>query len=414
MLLVLNTMDGWGQIESRRGVDLIQRTPKNAASTNSGFADYLDYYGGPVISNVQVLTIFWGPNVYPAVTTGIGNFFQSVTNSDYYDLLSEYDTSISSMSGHAGTSQSIGRGTFGGSYTITPSICSVTPCALTDAQVQAELLAQVNTAQIPPPQLDLYGNVNTLYMLYFPAGVAITKSGMTSCVDYCAYHGTTANTFNSKNLAYGVMPDFTPPNSCNIGCGTLSAFLNLTVVTSHELAEAVTDPDIGIASTFAYPVAWIEPGLGEIADVCGHIPATIQTSGGPLTVQQLWSNKQNACVSATGPANPPPPELLSYFPVSINYGANVVGTSLVKTEKLTNTTTISVFNISSITITGVNAGEFNITKNSCTRTLSFINRSCTLSVAFTPRARGNRTASLVVTDNAGNSPQIISLTGTGK
>src|SRR5258707_5314424 len=39
--------------------------------------------------------------------------------------------------------------------------------------------------------------------------------------------------------------------------------------------------------------------------------------------------------------------------------------------------------------------------------------SCTISVKFTPTATGTRTGTLTLTDNAPNSPQTISLTGTG-
>ena len=39
--------------------------------------------------------------------------------------------------------------------------------------------------------------------------------------------------------------------------------------------------------------------------------------------------------------------------------------------------------------------------------------SCTISVTFTPTAKGSRSASVVITDNAQNSPQTISLSGTG-
>src|SRR5438034_6193268 len=39
--------------------------------------------------------------------------------------------------------------------------------------------------------------------------------------------------------------------------------------------------------------------------------------------------------------------------------------------------------------------------------------SCTISVKFTPTATGTRTGTLTLTDNAPNSPQTVSLTGTG-
>jgi hypothetical protein len=39
--------------------------------------------------------------------------------------------------------------------------------------------------------------------------------------------------------------------------------------------------------------------------------------------------------------------------------------------------------------------------------------SCTISVTFTPKATGTRTATLGVADSGGGSPQEVSLSGTG-
>jgi hypothetical protein len=39
--------------------------------------------------------------------------------------------------------------------------------------------------------------------------------------------------------------------------------------------------------------------------------------------------------------------------------------------------------------------------------------TCPIVVTFTPRATGQRTASISITDDASNSPQVVSLSGTG-
>ena len=140
-------------------------------------------------------------------------------------------------------------------------------------------------------------------MIYFPPGVTIRLGTDTSCVQFCAYHGTTNSTFNSKNLAYGVMPDFGASAGCSGGCGAGSEFQNITSVSSHEMAETVTDVDVGIATGFAPPLAWYDPnssdkdGGGEIGDICNGQQSAVTTPGGTYTVQQLWSNQANACVS---------------------------------------------------------------------------------------------------------------------
>jgi hypothetical protein len=40
--------------------------------------------------------------------------------------------------------------------------------------------------------------------------------------------------------------------------------------------------------------------------------------------------------------------------------------------------------------------------------------TCTFGVTFKPTATGTRTGLVVIADNAGDSPQFISLTGTGQ
>jgi hypothetical protein len=62
-------------------------------------------------------------------------------------------------------------------------------------------------------------------------------------------------------------------------------------------------------------------------------------------------------------------------------------------------------------VTGSNAGDFSLT-HTCGASL-FAGANCTASVTFTPSARGSRTASMTITDNATGSPQTVGLTGTG-
>ncbi|MGH9513304.1 MAG: beta strand repeat-containing protein [Terriglobales bacterium] len=300
--------------QQQDGTPLIHMVPKTDANSKpvspqgkspQSPAANLDYYGGPVVSNIQVVVVFWGPRVSSTVTGKIGGFFQAVTNSSYFDLLSEYSTGVTPVGGGSGTNQSIGRGNFLGEYTISPSICATAPCTVTDTQIKAELLRQLNAGNLPTPDLDANGDVNTLYMMYFPPGVTITLSGTGSCVSggFCAYHGTTSNTFDSKHLLYGVMPDFGAGSGCDTGCGGGTEFQNISSVSSHELAETVTDADVGIATTFAPPLAWYDSnssdqdGGGEIGDICNAEQAQISVGGSSYTVQKLWSNFEGACVS---------------------------------------------------------------------------------------------------------------------
>ncbi len=67
--------------------------------------------------------------------------------------------------------------------------------------------------------------------------------------------------------------------------------------------------------------------------------------------------------------------------------------------------------IANIGFTGTNAGDFS-DSTTCGATLP-AGQSCGIAIQFTPGASGTRAASLSISDNAGNSPQTIALSGTG-
>jgi hypothetical protein len=103
---------------------------------------------------------------------------------------------------------------------------------------------------------------------------------------------------------------------------------------------------------------------------------------------------------------------LTFTPTSLIYAARAIGTtSFAKRFTLTDTagTTLS---IASIAITGSNPGDFAKAATTCGSTLA-VSKSCVVSVTFTAAALGARSATLVITDAASNSPQQIALSGTG-
>jgi hypothetical protein len=95
-------------------------------------------------------------------------------------------------------------------------------------------------------------------------------------------------------------------------------------------------------------------------------------------------------------------------------GGQLVGTSsTAQALNLTNSGNAPLI-ITSIGISGTNAGDFAQTNTCPASTASLAaNASCTISVIFTPPATGTRTASITVTDNVPGSPHSFPLTGTG-
>jgi hypothetical protein len=114
-------------------------------------------------------------------------------------------------------------------------------------------------------------------------------------VQFCAYHGTYVR--NGVNVNYGVIPD--QGGGCAGGCGRNAQRVNnMDSVASHELVEAVTDPAVGLATTFAAPLAWYDRTNGEIGDICnGQQGTTVGGDGVTYTIQLEFSNAVNNCVA---------------------------------------------------------------------------------------------------------------------
>src|SRR4029078_10479113 len=82
-------------------------------------------------------------------------------------------------------------------------------------------------------------NPNDVYGMYFPSGMKISLQGGTSCSSFCGYHGSF--TYQGKNIKYAVFP-YTDCRACSMSGKTAADIL--TIVTSHESREAVTDPNL--------------------------------------------------------------------------------------------------------------------------------------------------------------------------
>ena len=94
-------------------------------------------------------------------------------------------------------------------------------------------------------------------------------------------------------------------------------------------------------------------------------------------------------------------------PASLNLGSVVVGSaSAKKTVKLTNSGTASLSRGKIVA-----SGDY-AQANNCPSSLA-PGAACSISVTFSPSVAGTVPGALTITDGAGNSPQIVSLTGVG-
>ncbi|HET9182890.1 MAG TPA: hypothetical protein VFP59_12205 [Candidatus Angelobacter sp.] len=274
---------------------------KTGIKTQLPLNAHLTYFGGPVVSNIQVVVIFWGAHVAAALTGpgAIDQFYTDITSSQYFDELTEYSTlGIKGADGVSTSNQEINHGSFLNKFTINPSLCPGTAaCSLTDAQIQTELTRQINAGHLPAPQTDAHGNVNTYYAIYFPPNVIISLGNAQSCEQggFCAYHSSTPGL-----IPYGVFPDFSVGGCAVQGaCGVGTALQIATVASSHEMAETVTDIGAGVAAGFGPPLGWFDGANNqEIADLCDPLDTSVTAGGHSYNVELVFSDLRGACAVA--------------------------------------------------------------------------------------------------------------------
>ena len=129
-------------------------------------------------------------------------------------------------------------------------------------------------------------------------------------------------------------------------------------------------------------------------------------AGGTQTVSLFGFGTGAPSGSGNAPAEP------SLSSTSLSFGNQPIAiSSTAQTITLTNNTGAAL-SIARLTIGGANAGDFAEIANSC-GALVAAGGTCMIGVSFTPSAAGQRAATLGIADNASNSPQTVSLTGTG-
>ncbi len=221
----------------------------------------LTYRKGPLISAVEVFTIFWGPKWKTApqsATVGeLNQFFEFVLTSALIDELSEYSV----------PKYTIGHGKRSGTTTITTPALGT---SVTDSAIQKMLQQQIAANKAFPKP-----SANRLYFIYIQPGVRVVMGGSSSCQAFCGYHSNIGS-----NIFYAVMP-FPGCDGCT---GGIAAFDALTSTSSHELCEAITDPIPG--------EGWYDDANGEIGDICAWQTKSI----GKYKVQLEWSNRSNRCI----------------------------------------------------------------------------------------------------------------------
>jgi hypothetical protein len=276
----------------------LARLVPSAASTPNPI-----YYGGPVVSHAIVVPVNWNSDVDATLQNNLPQFYADLVQSTYWDMLALYSTvGVTTQDAQAGSGQLIARGLATAGVTIAPVQCPAgagslaTPCPVTEANIDDEINRQIDLNILPAPALDATGNVNTVYMLNFPANVQVVLGTVppteTSCVDFC--HANTTLVRNALNVGVGIVMDYAT-SGCSNGCGLAATALELaTQNASVALVDAVTDPLLGEAVSVARPLAWYDAATYQVADYCGSNANTLVGIRN-WNVGEIWSGQSAAC-----------------------------------------------------------------------------------------------------------------------
>jgi uncharacterized protein YjdB len=200
--------------------------------------------------------------------------------------------------------------------------------------------------------------------------------------------------FSPDNLSFASQPTGTTSAAQNI---SLSNPGNATLTFTSILASG------DFAQTNNCGASIVAGGACTISVT--FTPTASGNRGGLITVtDNATGSPHKASLAGVGAATP---ATATVSPNTLVFASQPVHVaSAAQTVTLTNSGSAQL-NISSIVATG----DFSQTNN-CSSVLPG-STSCSVSVTFTPTAAGSRTGTLTFTDNATNSPQAVSLSGTG-
>jgi hypothetical protein len=244
------------------------------------------YHGGSVISHVDLETVYYGQDWTTGYNwldqAGLDQFASTIAQSSYLAMLGEYG---------------VGLGHFSQHDLVTNSLSPANGATVSDAGIQAMLTAEIRAGNLHE------STGQQVYLVYLPPGV---HSQFDESRQALAHHGSFTMTFphvasgwdpvtgtrfwyvrySTDTVPYAVIPypstnpAWAIPEAGAIPWG-FDDFQKQTEVTSHELAEALTNPAQG---------GWWGDNLPAAANEIGDIANLHWTYLDGYVVQREWSN----------------------------------------------------------------------------------------------------------------------------
>jgi hypothetical protein len=205
------------------------------------------------------------------------------------------------------------------------------------------------------------------------------------------------------SLNFGLQPIGMPTAATTVTVtNSTSAIVTLSAITftGSNAADFSETDNCFISSAALAPGAFCTVSVRFTPSVAGAESGTLNI------VDNAPASPQTALLAGTGAV-----PVVNLSEANLVFAASPVGTiSAAQSVTLTNAGAATL-NLSGITLTGANAGDFAQTNNCGTSVAA--NVSCTITSTFTPTASGPRTAAITITDNAADSPETVQLSGTG-
>jgi hypothetical protein len=258
--------------------------PEAGNAKPNGGSNGIVYHGGPLIlGTTNVYYIWYGNWSGNSATTILPDLAGTMGGSSYFNINTTYyngsNVHVSNSVNYVtSTNDSYSRGT-----------------SLSDAAIEGVVSDAVTSGRLPY-------DTNAVYFVLTSADVT-ASSGF--CTQYCGWH--THGTINGFDIKYAFIGN---PDRCPSACEAQTTGPNgnagadgMASIISHELEEAVTDPDLN---------AWYDRRGQENADKCAWTFGTTHTaSNGSLynvtlgtrnyLIQRNWVNASGGFCSMTYP-----------------------------------------------------------------------------------------------------------------
>jgi uncharacterized pyridoxal phosphate-containing UPF0001 family protein len=294
-------------------------------------------------------------------------------------------------------------GTTSASKPVTVTNTSTTSTSLSVAATGDFAIASTGTCGT-----SLAGGASCTVNVTFTPTAAGTRTGTLSVTDAAL---NSPQTVSLKGTGANPVVKITvTPASETFASQTVSTTSAAKVVTVKNTGTPSTTLSLGISGDFEIASnstcgASLAGGGSCTVDVT-FTPTQAGTRTGTLSVTYQAANSPQK-VSLTGTGTNPAPTI-SVTPTSLTFASQTVNTtSAAKPVTVKNTSTIST------SLSLGTTGDFAIASTgTCGASLAG-GASCTVNVTFTPTQAGARTGSLTITDQAANSPQTVTLKGTG-